>query len=242
MSDELAEALGEIPVTDPIVETPVEEAAPQEEPQQEPSAEEKTPEEPVVEPEKAEAPQVPLAALLAERDTIKEMRSELQALRQQVQPAPQAPEMPDVFVDQEGFVGSLQSQFQDAVKNARADMSQALAESQHGKEAVAEALQALQASGDQTAIAALQDSATPYQELMTWNTRQSFLREVGDDPEAYRAKIAEEVRAQVQAELVAQQTQAQAQIKAPSLGAQPNLGSRSGPAFTPTDLSSILGD
>lgn len=238
MSDQLAEALGEEP---PAPETPVEEAPVE---PQEIEAQQEQPEEPEAEPPQEEVKEptmVPLPALLAERDKVKQIEQSLIELKAQVLKQQPEPEIPDVLMDQEGFVSSFDQRVAAALANNTANMSQAFAEQQHGKEAVAAALEALQASGDQFADQRIRSDPMPYQALMTWHAQQAILQEIGSDPKAYKEKLEAEAYAKAQARMVAEQSKAAAGAPAPTLAGQANMGNRSGPGFTPPTLEGLIG-
>lgn len=85
--------------------------------------------------------------------------------------------------------------------------------------------------------AALHQQKHPWDFAYREGARMLMLKEVGDDPAAYRAKIEAEIRAQLQ-------SQAQPQVNVPSsLNGARSVAPRSAPAWTgPTDLGNILGN
>ncbi len=78
-------------------------------------------------------------------------------------------------------------------------MSQQFALQSHGAETVQAAYEALEASIKQDPRAALGDyqrimsSQDPWSELVRWHSKDSVLREIGDDPAAYRARLKAEL-------------------------------------------------
>ncbi len=235
MTDLLDEALGDSPALEEAVQPQPEEVAA---PEPQPEVVEPEPEADQPEPEPAPR-EVPLAAMLAERDRAQALQAQLDAISRTQQPEPQP--IPDVLEDQDGFVGSITAQVNHAVQNAQANMSQAFAEREHGRDNVAAALQALQAANDPAAENAIKSSAMPYQELMVWHEKQAALAEIGTNPAEYKARVEAKIRAEIEAEMVAKQAQTAAATPAPTLSNQPNVGSRTGPAFTPTNLDDVLG-
>lgn len=204
-----------------------------------------TPAEPVVEEVPTEEPahQVPLATMLEQRTRADRAEFELQQLKAQQQPQaePEAPELPDMFVDPNAFAAQLQQQHEEKLNKAlavnSANMSQMFAEQIHGKEAVAEAMKA--AEGNPVVIRAMQASPNPYQELMNWDKQQKALAEIGDDPAAFKADMEKKIRQQVEAELVAKNARTVAKEKAPTLASDVNQGTRG--QFVEFDLDGVIG-
>lgn len=84
---------------------------------------------------------------------------------------------------------------------------------------------------------ALHQQANPYEFAYREGKRVQMLKEVGDDPAAYRAKVEAEIRAQLQPQSAAS---AAATLPASLAGAR-SSASRSAPAFTgPAPLSSLF--
>lgn len=111
---------------------------------------------------------------------------------------------PDMFVDPEGWktwnrrqtetrITAVQQNFE----KQRVESSLADAADQHGEafEAAYGALTKLnpQNPAHQAIVNAIRAAPNPGKELMRWHKRQEALREVGDDPTAYRQKVASEL-------------------------------------------------
>jgi hypothetical protein len=184
----------------------------------EPQAQAQTEQAPVEQQTQAQDPnanrQVPLSELLSERKQRQEeqrLRMEAEARAKayeqinqrqpQHQPPPQAQiEPPDFITDPEGALSyHLQRQHQQHV-NMMLNQSEIMARDKFGDELVDAALKAAQTAG---ATGQFMDKPHPWGELVKWHKRQQTLQVVGDDPDAFRKKIEEEVRQKVLAELKA---------------------------------------
>lgn len=192
----------------------------------------------VVEPEQSEAEK----GLLAE---LTKLRQELRSVK--AQPQQEARPLPDVIEDPSGFASTIQADFQQKLENERLNMSEAMARQQFGDDKVNVARDALLSavqSGDATATATYQQIVkmpNPYAELVKWHGQQEFVKRVGSDPDAFMAKERERMKAEILAEIEAQQT-AKVVKSAPSLAAETSIGSRSSSAApTLTPLDDILG-
>lgn len=222
MSTSLDEALGKAPAQEPVVsETP---EAPVDAPEQPAeAAPEAQPE-----PEKPEQHMVPVSV-------VKELRDEIRSLKA-AQPKPEPVPLPDVLDNPEGFAGHIQNQVQEAVRHATFNMSRAQAVREHGEDAVAEAEASLDRNSPE--FNAIVNSGDPYWSLMQHVQKQQAMAEIGDDPAAFRARVIAEERAKWEAEMAAKQVKGTE--APPSLASTPNIGARSGPAWSPTSLEAAL--
>lgn len=119
---------------------------------------------------------------------------------------PKAEVVPDIFEDPKGFADHITRGFQtelakrDAkLENARVENSMAIAHGLH-KETFEKAFDAINKldprnPDDRSAVQRIYNSPNPGDALVNWHKRQQTLAEVGDDPTAYRARVAEETRA-----------------------------------------------
>jgi hypothetical protein len=98
----------------------------------------------------------------------------------------------------------------------RADVSEQHARRAHGNEAVDTALQAAHAAGVAQAFVQQSD---PYGALIDWHRQQQVVREVGSDLAGFRAKVEQQVREKVMAEL---RQGRQPSSLPPSIAAAPN--------------------
>lgn len=157
---------------------------------------------------------VPVTELVSERKKLKEARDtearlrqeaearatayerQLQQMLQRMQPAAQqqAPQPPDAFSDPEGALRYQQQQFQSALLNDRLNLSEEMARDKYGDEAVEAALEAAMQAGLQRDFI---NKRHPYKEMVTWHRKTRAMQEIGNDPEAYRKKVREEVLAEL---------------------------------------------
>lgn len=224
MSEEIEHILeGEAEPIESAPEAP--EAAQEEEPQ--PEVEEQP-----VESEPEPQPQmVPLSALQETRAEVRELK---QLLERANQPEPEkAPE----FLDPEGSQ-FLAQQMQAMGRHMRAELSETKARMQHGDAAVDAALQAAR---EANAVDQFMGKPDAWGDLVKWHKREQVAKEVGDDPDAYRARIEAEVRKKVEAEMVAKQ--AVAAQPAPSMAGATSATATGAPQqnWSPTPLSDLLG-
>lgn len=174
---------------------------------------------------------VPLAALEAERTQRKDwkekaIRAEEQLRQYQSQQQPQA---------QQPQLDPLQS-MQQQIVNERFNTSEMLVRNQHADtdEVVEVFMEA--ARSNPALAAALQQQRHPWQFAYNEGKRMRMLKEVGDDPSAYRAKVEAEVRA----EMLKSQPAPALNLPASLNGAR-SVATRSAPGFSgPPPLDAIL--
>ena len=170
--------------------------------------------------------QVPLDAVTALRGENRELKQLIQQLTEQVrntsrpQPAQQQekPQQPaDFWADPAQFVGSQLSPIQQDLAETRAMLSHIRAVSEHGKDAVVAAHQAIREAIDRGEIdragveAQLERSRDPVGDIMRWhqtNTARTNMQRIGNDPDkwleselekrmadpAFQAKVIERAR------------------------------------------------
>jgi hypothetical protein len=127
--------------------------------------------------------------------------------RQPAQPVQPKPEeaTPDLFEDPTAFINHLQKGFDaklaavnQQIKDQRINISMELSRTRHGEtfDAAFGALKSLDANNpdNRQLVQRLIDAPNPGEAVVTWHKRNEALREVGDDPTAYKAKIAEDTR------------------------------------------------
>lgn len=183
----------------------------------------------VSEPEK-ESPTIPLAALQEVRNENKDLKRMLQEIQQQNQPKVETPD----FLDPEG-ANFMTKQMQQMQFQMEAKLSEQTARIRHGDDAVNAALAAAQ---EANMVGELGVKPDAWGELVKWHAREKVVKEVGDDPAAYRKRLEAEIRQSIQAEMVVQQ--AQAAPSAPSLaGATSSTATPQG-GFRPASLDDIL--
>lgn len=205
-------------------------APPEEELEIQPQAEAETPE---AEAEPGEEPTspgrdpstgkfVPVSELVAERKKLKEARDHEAKLRadaeqrasqyeqrmlalmaQQAQPRQPAPQPPDPYTDPEGAFAYQQQMMSAQVLDNRLDASEFAVRAQFGDEVVDQALRAAKERGLTGPQSPFMQQRHPYKALVDWHKRESALAEIGPDPAAYKKQLADQIRAEVLAELKA---------------------------------------
>lgn len=221
-----------------------------EQPEQEPEAEAQPEQE---QPEQVDR-RVPLAELQSERKKRQELEAlvaqqqqlyaqQMQALQRVPQQQPQQPqEVPDIFDDPDAYLNQtvltpLQQQMmqqQHHFENARLDMSEDRARERFGDDVVDKATQAAQQMG---ILGSFAQGRHPYGDLVSWYQQANTLQEVGGDLEAYNQRLEQQIRAKVLEELKSGQTGQQPTQRFPtSLADQTAAGGTSGPAMTQQGL------
>jgi hypothetical protein len=178
---------------------------------QTPAVEARPVEQPKQKPVEQQDHRIPLSEHLSEREKRQaaerdrdELRRQADALTRQINELRQPKtEPPDPYADPQAFrdygVKEALSPFEKRLEDQRLGFSKLLAEEKHGAETVSTALAAIerelqtnpQARFEYQRIMA---SGHPYGELVAWNKRQAALKEVGEDPAAYRQRVLEEAR------------------------------------------------
>jgi hypothetical protein len=137
-------------------------------------------------------------------------------------PQPQAPPQPppDPAVDPRGFAQHLVQQQQQALLNERLNNSEMLLREKIGDEKLSEYVNEFRsmAEADPTLFGKLYSQPHPYNWLTREVDRLRLVRDVGDDPAAFRSKIEAEARARWEAEAKAQPAPV-----SPAAGMQPSL-------------------
>ncbi|MGB1215738.1 MAG: hypothetical protein ACPG4X_20375 [Pikeienuella sp.] len=169
---------------------------------------------------------------------LSETRGEMRALKAANQPAPEPVPLPDVLDDPQGYNNHVADQMAQAVYQQKLDTSKFMAVEKYGQEAVDEAYAYFNDRPAETAAFAAHPS--PFHAAVEAYQRNKVATEIGNDPEAFKAKLRAEIMAEINAQRVAENV---AQVgNAPSLASEPNLGSRSTPAWSgPTPLNNLLG-
>ena len=137
----------------------------------------------------------------------------------QQQAPPQPP--PDPASDPRGFAQHLVQQQQAALLNERLNNSEMMLSDKIGAEKLNEYVQEFRnlANADPTLFGKLYSQPHPYAWLTREVDRLRLVRDVGDDPAAFRAKIEAEARAKWE-----QEAKAAPPAPSPAAGMQPSLG------------------
>lgn len=152
-----------------------------------------------VEPPKAEPGHVPISALLDEREKRQKFERELNELRAQRQ----RPETPPNLQTPEEIAAYVQREAANAAWSAKAEFSENTAREKHGDELVDAAIQwglaRCEAEKAQLGFSPFAVEQMRQRNPIDWVIRQhkrdALLTEIGDDPEAYKAKLRAELAA-----------------------------------------------
>lgn len=178
----------------------------------------------------------------AERQSRADLERRLQMMERQLGEARQPKkETPDVWADPGAYVDAKLEPIRSGQEAVLERMSRAFAVDKYGAEAVNAAMSELerqmlsnpQARFEHQRIMA---SDHPYGELVTWHKRQNVLKEIGEDPAAYKARVLEDakkdpafVAAIVEAaRQQAQQPAANGQPRSPNVSLPPSLNRQTG--------------
>lgn len=211
--------------TAPAPEPEVQETAPEPEQVEATGEEQVTP--PVATEEKPQS--IPITALLDEREKRQEAmrRAEMaerraQELERRIAAAQQPQKRPDWFEKPDEAIQYHTAPLEQRILSDKLDISETMAEDKYGAEAVAAAKAAyLQAIQEDPALhQRTLKSKHPYDEVVKWHKRQSFLSQIGDDPETW---LDQQIKARMEAQ-VSQPSPAQGNRPPPSLSKAPAAG------------------
>ena len=187
---------------------------------------------------------VPLAALQDVRGELKETKALLMQQMQMQQARPeQAPQpAPDFYEDPQGAMQSQIAPVQQALEAEKLKMSRFYAEDKFGREEVEAAFEYFNQNPEQSK--ALLNHPSPFHAAVEVYQKQKAMAEIGNDPQAYKARVEAEIRAKVEAEFKANQVAenvTQVPAAPGSLASEPNLGTRKAPEWAgPSSLDDIL--
>jgi hypothetical protein len=168
--------------------------------------------------ERARAAEVERDTLKAERDRLAaESKAQLDLVMREIAALKTAPRgetkveppkaevIPDIFEDPKGFADHLQKGFQTELSrrdaqlaNMRVETSMAIAHAAH-KDTFEKAFESINKLNPQdpdarATVQRIYASPNPGEALVSWHKRSQTLAEVGDDPVAYRERLAKETR------------------------------------------------
>lgn len=174
--------------------------------------------------------------------------AQLQPKQAQPEPAP----APEIWDDPNAFVRSQAMEMVSPLRQQMLAMAREVAEVRYQPDAVKAAEDAFNNAArtgqiDPVEYNRIQSSPNPFAAAVQWHQKTTTMAEIGSDPAAYKAKLAEEIRAQVMAEL--QQgntppaaTERPAPVMPGNFATGRNVGARSGPAYAgPPSLEDIIG-
>ena len=151
-------------------------------------------------------------------------------------PQPQAPPQPppDPATNPQGWAQHVVQQQQAALLNERLNNSEMMLADKIGAEKLSEYVNEFRslAQADPTLFGKLYSQPHPYAWLTREVDRLRLVRDVGDDPAAYREKILAEGRAQWEQEAKAQPAPSPAAGMQPSLGTARSVAGRTAGAWT----------
>jgi len=235
---------GEPEAIEPIAETTemVEEVAEAEpetvEKQEEPEAT-TAPEVPEAEPQS-----VPIKALMAEREKRQAAEKQVAEFNSNKEKTP----APDVFEDQKAYTEHMQTEFNQAMFNERANMSEFHARREYQDlDDKIEAFQALKATNP-ALTAQVQNAASPYHEIVdivTKHEKMEKMQNIDEFEATTRAEIEAKVRAELEAEFSGKQ-KADKTLRdsiPTSLVSEPSKGTVTNPTWAgASPLNSIFND
>lgn len=210
---------------DATPEPEVQETAPEPVEAEPTGADEATP--PVAVEEKPQS--IPITALLDEREKrqqamrdAEEARKERDYLRRQFQAMQQPQKRPDWFEKPDEAMRTAIAPLEHRLLSDRLDMSEVMAEDKYGAETVAAAKQAfLEAAQRESGLQQrILQERHPYDAVVKWHKRQSFLSQVGEDPDAW---IEQQVKARLE-QMKSQPSPAPGTRPPPSLSKAPAAG------------------
>ena len=242
MATQLDDILKDAPTTEeaPKEETPPEEAKDETGEEAKTEESEEKPEE-TKEEEKAEPPSAEdktkeqaglITALMDERGKRQALQKENEDLKAKGEPEK------DFFEDPEGHMAKLKEELQTDTTNRFVDLTVDLARKTH--EDFNEVMEGWKdvVDANPAILNQVMTSGNPGEESYRIAKQYRDMQEIGD-PAAYKAKLKEEIKADVLKEL---KESGNTQVLPESLAEERNVGERKGPAFSgPTPLSEVLG-
>lgn len=175
--------------------------------------------------------------------------TQLQAMLQPRQAQPEPAPQPEIWDDPNAFVRSQAMEMVSPLQQQMLAMAREVAEVRYQPDVVKAAEEAFNraaASGqiDPEIHRRINSSPNPYAAAVQWHQQTTAMSEIGSDPVAYKAKLAEEIRAQVMAELqagTAPAGQSAAPVLPSNFTTARNVGTRTGPAWSgPTPIQDIF--
>jgi hypothetical protein len=132
----------------------------------------------------------------AERDALKSRLESMERQMAAFQPKAEQPKQEDIdpLLDPIGFRKSMQEGFNAELQKVQLNSNLAIAHVRHGDtfEKAYEALLAEGQRGNRQLVTQLVGSQNPGESIVRWHKNQETLREVGNDPASYKAKVLED--------------------------------------------------
>lgn len=158
-------------------------------------------------PDTAKHRDVPITALLDEREKRQRAEARLEQLEaqqrqwQQQQRRAEPPKVPDALDDPQGFQSFLMNQQLATIDQHEAQISERFARKEYGSEVVDAALAAAQQQG---VVGHFTTGIDRWERMAKWHQAQQVMAEIGDDPVAYRERVRAESEEQARAKLEAE--------------------------------------
>lgn len=241
----LAELLGDEPPAPEQAEAKVEETAPEPEtpseqpepaPQEEQKAEADEP--PAVEAPQPEPKAVPLAALQEERAKRQDLERRLREIEEAKAKEPE----PDFFEDPTGALKRFEQKIEERSVQERIAISEEMMIDRVGQEKWDQALTAFESAvSENPALAAqMRGARNPAKFAYDYGNKTRLMKEMGDDPQAYRDRLKAEVMAELKAELAKEQPAASLPKTTSLAGAKSESGLKTPAWDGPAPLSDLL--
>jgi hypothetical protein len=227
------------------VEAQAEAPEPVEQPEEQPEVAE-TPEEPPAEKPEEEPKDIPYAVFKSTREDLKSQleatRRELEQIRKSQQPKQEAPKIPDVFEDQEGYTKTVLGSVEQRMMAQTLQTSRFFAEREFGQDEVKEAASLFDDPRHRAAYSEVMQSPSPFHAAVEYLRQQKAAAEIGPDPMAYKQKLEAEIRQKIEAELAAKQAKDMASKRAPSMANVNGSGGQRDPGWQgPVGLDQLIG-
>lgn len=153
---------------------------------------------------------VPKAAVLDERRKRQELERKISQLEAQQNPATAAPEpkaRPDVFENQDAAFAHIEERFEQRLLSQRIETSREDMQERHADYDEKELMFVELAQADPSLVAKMQAAARPAKFVYDHVVKHLQMQEM-QDPDAYKAKLKEELRAELLAELESERSAA----------------------------------
>lgn len=168
-----------------------------------------------------DAKSIPLTALLDEREKrqrVERERDEMARIVQSMQAAQKPEARPDFYADPDAAIAEVEARASRAAIATKLETSRFLAEREFG----ADEVKAAYAFFDENPHLSHQllQNPSPYHEAVNVYRRHRAVQEIGGDPEAFKTRMREQLRAELLAEL----TTTTPKAPPPSMAASPGAG------------------
>lgn len=224
---------------EPEAETPTEQPETEEQQPEEAKAEEPEATKPEAPEPQPEPKSVPLAALQEERSKRQRIEQELERRIKEAEEARAKEPEPDFFEDPTGALQRFEKKMEERSIQDRINISEEMVIGAVGKEKYDTALSAFAESvAENPALAAqMRSSPNPAKFAYDFGNKSLLMKEMGDDPQAYRDKL----KAEIMAELKATEPTPQALTSPPSLAGTKSESGLKTPTWSgPQPLEDLL--